>query len=157
MKQVRSKLYMETRVRYDNHEFRVENNPNGYLFSKGRYPTKITALDLPECFVYGYMYKRYGYISAQGVKQLVYVPDYSVTNHLHKYDSLFISYDKEIVPTDDNDFPGYSGFDYVISGSIIVDFVKAVAEYSDYDVSSIIAEIEKKTQWFGENNGEEKA
>ena len=89
--------------------------------------------------------------------RLVYVPDYSVTNHLHKYDSLFISYDKEIVPTDDNDFPGYSGFDYVISGSIIVDFVKAVAEYSDYDVSSIIAEIEKKTQWFGENNGEEKA
>ena len=152
MKQLRSKLYMETRVRFVNHEFRVDCDPNGYLFSKGRYPTKITALDLPDWYIYGYMYKHYGYISAQGIKHLVYVPDYTATNHLHKYDTLFISYDKEIIPSDNSEFPYYSGYDYVLYGPLIVDFVAAAAKFSDYDVSSITSELERKKQWYKENN-----
>ena len=154
MKQLRSKLYMETRVRFDNHEFRVDRDPNGYLFSKGRYPTKIMADDLPEWYLYGYMYKHYGYISAQGVKHLVYVPDYTATNHLHKYDTLFISYGKTIVPADNNEFPYNTGYDYVLNGHLIVDFLAAAATYSDYDISSIAAEVEKKKQWYKENNND---
>ena len=152
MKQLRSKLYMETRVRFDNHEFRVDRDPNGYLFSKGRYPTKITAEDLPDWYLYGYMYKHYGYISAQGVKHLVYVPDYTATNHLHKYDTLFISYDKTIVPADNNEFPYYTGYDYVLNGPLIVDFVTAAAKFSDYDTRQILIELERKELWYKENN-----
>lgn len=152
---IRSKLYMETRLHYANHKLQFEKDPDGYLFSRGRYPTKIKASDLPEHFVYGYLYKRHGYISAQGVKHLKYVPDYTVTNHLFKYDSLFISYDSEIVPAEANDSLLCSGYDYVISGPIIEDFVRAVGLHSDYDIASVLEGIESKKAWFRENNDEE--
>ena len=95
---IRSNLYMESKIVFVNRELTVKSDPNGYLYACGRYPTKILPEDLPEWFVYGYMYKRHGYISAKGVKHLCYTPNYFVDNHLHKYDTLYISYDKEIEP-----------------------------------------------------------
>ena len=155
MKQLRSKLYMETRVRYDNHEFRVENNPNGYLFSKGRYPTKITALDLPECFVYGYMYKRHGFISAAGVKHMLYVPNY-VFNHRYKDDTLYISYDASIQATaTERGLKLYEGWEHALSGRLIVEYVDAAAKYSGYDVADIRRELQRKSDWYDETFGKD--
>ena len=149
MKRIRSTLYMEThRVRQERRSL-FEPHPDGYLYSSGKYPTKIKAEDLPEWFVYGYINKSYGFISARGVKHLLYVPNYRVENHLFKYDSLLISYDNEIKPVKlDNGFEWYEGYDHVLDGSIIPSFVKAVSRFSDYDTSEIQLLLKEKCDWY---------
>ena len=84
---IKATRYMESRICHT--PLRVETDPDGHLFADGVFPTKLFASDLPEHFVYGYMYKRHGYISAAGVKHLLYVPNY-VFNHRHKDDTLYI-------------------------------------------------------------------
>ena len=81
-KKINSNLYMESKICWK--EFAVEYDPQGYLFSGGRYRTKILPEDLPKWFVYGYIYKRHGFISAKGVRYLLYAPNYTFNNHLHK-------------------------------------------------------------------------
>ena len=39
----------------------------------------------------------------------------------------------------------------MLSGSLIVDFVEATAEYSDYDITEIMKKIEKKKAWYEEH------
>ena len=63
---IRSNLYMESKIVFVKHELTVKSDPNGYLYACGRYPTKILPEDLPEWFVYGYMYKRHGQITYLG-------------------------------------------------------------------------------------------
>lgn len=151
---ISSTLYLESRV--CRRPFRFVPDPNGYLFSRGKHPTKILPSDLPAHFVYGYMYKRHGFIASAGVKHLVYVPNYTF-NHLYKYDDLYISYNGEINYTVyDQRFRYYQGYDHVISGPLIVDFVEKCANYSSYDVSEIRRELEKKRQWYEENYGDGK-
>ena len=149
MKRIRSTLYMEThRVRQDRRTL-LESHPDGFLYSHGKYPTKIKAEDLPEWFVHGYIYRSYGFISARGVKHLLYVPNYSVENHLFKYDNLFISYDEEINPVKlEKGFEWYEGYDHVLDGPIISRFIEAVERYSDYDVTDIRAMLDKKRDWY---------
>ena len=149
MKKLRSTLYMEThRVRQDRRTL-FETHPDGYLYSSGKYPTKIKAEDLPEWFVRGYIYKSYGFISARGVKHLLYVPNYRVENHLFKYDSLFISYDKEIKPVKlENGFEWYTGYDHVLDGPIISSYIEAVEQFSDYDTAEILTLLKKKSEWY---------
>lgn len=151
-KAIASTLYMESRICRG--EFRFVTDPNGYLFSYGKYPTKIFPSDLPEHFVYGYMHKRHGFIASAGVKHLLYVPNYSF-NHLYKYDDLYISYNEEITHTVyDHRFKYYQGFDHVVSGPVIVDFVESCARYSGYDVQKIRSELEKKKKWYEEHYGD---
>lgn len=140
---------METhRVRQDR-RIVLESHPDGFLYSGGKYPTKIKAEDLPEWFVHGYIYKSYGFISARGVKHLLYIPNYSVENHLFKYDNLFISYDKEIQPVKlENGFEWYTGYNHVLDGSIISPFIEAVAQYSDYDTTEIRTLLNQKRDWY---------
>lgn len=122
-----------------------KSDPSGYLLSGGKYRTKIRPEDLPEWYVFGYLYKRHGYISAKGVKHLVYRPNKS-WNHMLKDDFLFISYDKPIV-SENNSLTSYSGYDERIYGGIIVEFLKAAEKYSGYDISAIKAQIEDKRLW----------
>lgn len=149
MKRLRSTLYMEThRVRKDRRTV-LETHPDGFLYSGGKYPTKIKAEDLPEWFIHGYIYRSYGFISARGVKHLLYVPNYRVENHLFKYDNLFISYDKEIEPVKlDKGFEWYSGYDHVLDGPIIARFIEAVTHFSDYDTTEILTLLKKKSEWY---------
>jgi len=149
---------MESRIKWKRHEgFFTIKDPQGYLFSGGRYPTKILPQDLPEWFIYGYLYKRHGYISAKGVKHLVYRPNYAFDNHLHKDDFLYISYDTEIVPykTELNS-TGYKGYKHLVYGYMICEFVDAAEKFSDYDVQEIRREIEKKRAWYEERNANRK-
>lgn len=131
----------------------VVSDPNGYLFSYGRYPTKILPSDLPEWFVHGYMYKHHGYLSAKGVKHLLYVPNYVFDNHLHKYDTLYISYNTEIEPYEtEHGSIWYKGYDDAISGHLISKFVEAAGKYSGYDIKNIQKEIARKQAFYYEKN-----
>jgi len=148
---IRATLYMESKL--DRKTFTAVRDPDGYLFAAGSYPTKILPVDLPEWYVSGYMYKMQGHVSAKGVKHLLYVPNYVFDNHLHKYDALFISYDSPIEPIEDErGFKFYKGYDHVLGGYSLVDFVEAVGKYSDYDVHDLQAEIARKTAFFYERN-----
>lgn len=150
-KKIQATLYMESKLLLK--EWRVEHDPGGYLFAGGRYRTKILPADLPEWYVYGYLYKRHGYISAKDVKHLLYVPDYAFSNHLHKYDTLLISYDEDIEPFKSEDgFSWYKGYKHAIGGPLIVNFVEAVGKHSNYDVAEIRKELKRKREWYDERN-----
>jgi len=156
-KRIRATLYMESKLSLKASSISVERDPSGFLFAHGKYRTKILPKDLPEYSVHGYLYKRYGYISASGVKHLIYVPNYSFTNHLHKDDTLFISYNSIIEPYErENGFTWYKGYDEAVGGHLIVEFVDAAEKYSRYDVSDIKKEIQRKQSWFCERNPDEK-
>ena len=133
------------------------HDPDDYLFSQGRYRTKILESDLPEWYVKGYFGGgRHGWLSAKDVKYLLYEPNYHVKNHCYKYDNLYISYSAPIIYEDVDGqrsmFP--EGYDYVISRNFIVDFVEAVEKYSDVEVSQILSELHIKREWFNEHNPE---
>ena len=155
-KRINSTLYMDSKIVHKRGEsLSAVSDPDGYLFAYGRYPTKILPSDLPEWYVYGYIYKRHGYLSAKGVKHLLYVPNYTVENHLHKYDTLYISYDAEIEP--DKTERGsiwYKGYNDAIGGSLIPEFVEAAGKYSGYDVKNIQKEIARKEAFYYERNPE---
>lgn len=152
-KRIVSTLYMESRIRHN--PLRAETDPDGHLFADGQYRTKIYASDLPEHFVYGYLYKRHGFISAAGVKHMMYVPDY-IFNHLHKYDTLYISYDEPIrLDAGDHGLKLYEGCKHAVSGPLIIDFVDAAEKYSGYDVAEIRSEIKRKSDWYEEKYGKD--
>ena len=153
MRTPRAKLYMCDKIKHVKKELMIEKLPHGYLYADGRFPTKILPEDLPEWYVFGYMYKRHGYLSAKGVKHLLYKPNYWVDNHCHKYDTLYISYDKPIEPYEvEHGSTWYKGYDHAIGGNLIYDFVKAAGKFSSCDVSDMLREIEKKRAWYYENN-----
>lgn len=148
-KRIVSTLYMESHIFHN--PLRTEKDPDGHLFADGRFKTKIYASDLPEHFVYGYLYKRHGFISALGVKHMLYVPNY-IFNHRHKYDSLYISYDAPIqAVADDHGRVLYDGWKHIVDGPLILDFVNAAEKFSRYDVTQIRREIKKKSDWYDEN------
>ena len=156
-KNINATLYMESRISWKKHENVVDTDPDGYLFADGKYRTKILPADLPEWFVYGYLYKRHGYISAKGVKHLLYVPNYTFDNHLHKYDTLYISYNEKIEPYEsDHGHVFYKGYDDAIGGNLIIDFVRAAKKHSDYDINEIWNEILRKQDWYYEKHPEER-
>lgn len=152
-KRIASTLYMESRIRHN--PLRAEEDPDGHLFADGRYKTKIYASDLPEHFIYGYLYKRHGFISAAGVKHMLYVPNF-IFNHRHKYDSLYISYDEPIcTAAGDHGIRLYEGYKHVVDGPMILDFVDAAEQYSGYDVTEIRRELKRKSDWYDEKYGKE--
>ena len=133
----------------------IEYDSSGFLFAQGKYRTKILPEDLPEYFVHGYLYKRYGYISAIGVSHLVYVPNYVFTNHLYKDDMLLISYKDTIESYEtEGGFSWYKGYDELVSGHLIEKFVDAAEKYSQYNVDDIRKEIQRKEAWYYEHNPE---
>jgi len=156
-KQINATLYMESKIVYKRNEGNVViSNPDGCLFAHGKYSTKILPSDLPEWYIYGYMYKRHGYMSAKGVKHLLYVPNYVFYNHLHKYDTLYISYNAEIEPYEtEYGSIWYKGYDHAIGSSLIAEFVEAAGKYSDYDVTNIQKEIARKREFYYDKNPEE--
>jgi hypothetical protein len=94
--------------------------------------------------------EKHVYISAKGVKYLVFIPTYN--NHLNKDDLLYISYDTPIVP--DTRSPSgkwLHGYAHILYGGIVSDYLKAVAKYSRYDVKPIQKQIEEKSKWYHSN------
>lgn len=108
-----------------------------------------TYAEIPDWYVFGRFYKHWGYLSAKGVKSLVYEPN-RFSNHMFKDDFLYISYDAQIVPNPDRQttWYKYTGFDEYIYGSAIISFLRAAENYSGYDITEIKAQIEEKRLWF---------
>ena len=146
-----SKVYLTTHRNPKTHMY--EPDADGYLFAKGLYRTKIRPEDLPEWYVEGQLYHQDGYISAKGVKCLLYKPNY-IMPHLHKDDLLFISYDKPIEP-DDEGVQGiwYHGYDHIVWGGMILPFLQACKAYSGYNISAIMDEVKNKEQWYEKHYG----
>ena len=78
---------------------RYVSNEDGTLFS-GHYRTKIKPEDLPEWYLYGRYYKRFGYMSTKGITDMLYIPS-RFSNHYLKDDFLLISYGGSITEVTD--------------------------------------------------------
>ena len=153
-KRITAPFYTETKVGIKSlfHDTRL---PNGYLYSKGKYKTNITAEDLPEHYIYGWIFKVMGYISVLGVKDIVFKPNYRI-NHLHKDDFLYISYDKPIVEMkDQHGYDFREGYDALLYGHMILEFIRAVRKYQSYDIEPIADGVKKKEAFFREKYPEE--
>lgn len=153
-KRIIAPFYTETKVGLKSlfHDTRL---PNGYLYSKGEYKTKITAEDLPEHYIYGWIFKVQGYISVLGIKDMVYKPNYHI-NHLHKDDFLYVSYNEPITESKENF--GYEikeGYDALLWGHMIIDFIRAIRKYQSYDIEPIADEIKKKEAFYREKYPED--
>lgn len=126
---------------------------NPFLYSRGRYPTKITAADLPEDYIEirsRVLWYMTGYIKTSGIVDMVY--EEARFNHMFKDDCLTISYKEKLrTETYEHGFTRYVNYDASICGNSIVDIVLAAEIYSDYDTSEIRRQIEEKRIWFRDN------
>ena len=82
----KNNLYMLTRYKRIEGHLCTISNDDGTLFS-GCFKTKIRPTDLPEWYLYGRYYKRWGYMSTKGIVDMVYRPNLHV-NHFLKDDFL---------------------------------------------------------------------
>lgn len=146
-------LYMLTRFKLIDGHICTIANEDGTLFS-GRYKTKMHPTDLPEWYLYGRYYKRWGYMSTKGIVDMVYRPNLHV-NHFLKDDFLYISYKEKIEPVTEEDekndrmlrFEEYKGYDEVVFGSEIIDILKGARLYSGFNITPIIEQIKEKEKW----------
>ena len=153
-KRIKAPFYTETKVGLKAF-FQDTRLPNGYLYSKGEYKTKITAEDLPEHYIHGWIFKVQGYISVLGVKDIAYYAN-SHIKHLHKDDHLYISYKDRITQeADERGHMCYHGYDAVLWGYMIVDFIRAVRKYHSYNIEPIALQVKKKERFFREKYPEE--
>lgn len=93
-KRISAPFYTETKLGIRNMR-QDTRQPDGSLYARGRYATKIKSEDLPEHYIEGMVFKVNGYISVLGIKDIVYKPNYHI-NHMHRDDFLYISYDRPI-------------------------------------------------------------
>lgn len=90
-----SNWYSVDVIKRINGVLQYSKDENGYLFSNARYKTKIKPEDLPESYIWGRYYKRWGYLNAEGVVDVYYIPN-KCFNHFLRDDNLFISYGPKI-------------------------------------------------------------
>lgn len=123
---------------------------NPYLYSHGRYATKITADDLPEDYVEirsRVLWYMTGYIKLSGVVDMAYKP--SMLNHMFKDDLIYISYKEKLRKERDSfGLDSFVNYDICVSGWSIVDIVLGAGIYSGYDTTEIREQIEKKRIYF---------
>lgn len=135
----------------------VLNTDSPYLFARGRYPTKITAEDLPEDYIeVRSRVIRYttGYFKTSGIVDMKY--QRSNLNHLFKDDYLYVSY-SEPLKCEKNRF-GFNdvvNYDICLCGNCIIPFILAAEKYSGIDTTNIRKQIEEKRKWFKENYRED--
>ena len=124
----------------------------GYLFS-GSYKTKIRPEDLPEWYLHGRYYKRFGYMSTKGITDMLYIPS-RFSNHYLKDDCLLISYGGKIEPNPEYVEHGYHekyiGWDERVWGGEIVTILRGVRKYSGYDIEPFIEQLKWKKQYMHE-------
>ena len=153
-KRIKAPFYTETKLGIGN-MFKDTKLPNGWLYSKGRNATKITAADLPEHYIPMTVFKVLGYISVFGIVDIKYRPNYRI-NHMHRDDFLYISYSTPIKgETDQYGHVRYYDYDALLYGGSIVLFIRAVRRFQSYDIEPIAAEVDKKERYFIEKHPEE--
>lgn len=155
-KKLRNNLYTTQKLSRVNGQLKYITNEDGTLFS-GPYKTKIMPEDLPEWYIYGRYYKRFGYLSTKGITDMLYLPNMHF-NHFLKDDCLLIAYGGEIkeIPGESLALIGrYAGYDEYVCGTEIIEILKGARKYSGYDISSFIEKIKEKKSWLIEKFPEE--
>lgn len=126
---------------------------NPYLYSCGRYKTKITENDLPEDYIPIHsrsIWYMHGFLKTSGIVDMDYT--YCKENHLFKDDYIYISYTEKLVSeTNSWGYRDIKNYDVCISGNDIVDIVLAAEKYSGFDTSEIRKMIEEKRVWLRDN------
>lgn len=138
-------LYTIEDIKFIDHHHRYVRNEDGTLFS-GVYRTKIKPEDLPEWYLFGRYYKRFGYMSTKGITDLLYIPS-RFSNHYLKDDCLLISYGGKITETTDPEisrYERYEGWDERVWGSEIVTILRGARKYSGYDITPFIEKLKWK-------------
>ncbi len=145
MKRLNQRLYTIQKIGRVDGELQYIENPDGYLWAQSTYATKIKAEDLPEWFIYGRYYKRWGYLSSKGVTDMVYVPNTWI-NHFIRDDCLLIAYGGKITkkPEEKSRWDTYEGVDERIWGSEILYFLRGARKHSGYDITELVAQIQAK-------------
>ncbi|MCX4292075.1 MAG: hypothetical protein OSJ36_09840 [Odoribacter sp.] len=148
-KRIKGHLYFLQDLRRVKGVYRYVGTDDGTLFSANYGRTKIYASELPEWFVYGRFYKRFGYLSTKGIKAVRYVPNWH-SNHFLKDDHLQISYDKT-----ESELGDYWEDTTWVWGSEILDVLKGAQIYSTYDITPIICQLKEKVEWLRKAHPEE--
>lgn len=153
-KKLNNNLYFAEQIVWNGGRW-YKKNSDGALFS-GVYKTKIYPEDLPEWYLFGRYYKRFGYMSTKGIKDMVYKPS-KWSNHFLKDDFLFISYSGKITKTENpqSSLDDYDGYDRMVYGHEILEILKGAREYSGYDISTFIEQLKEKKKWMAEHFPEE--
>ncbi|MBR6770871.1 MAG: hypothetical protein IKM28_06475 [Lachnospiraceae bacterium] len=142
-------LYTVEDLKFLNGRWQYVRSEDGTLFS-GPYRTKIKPEDLPEWYVYGRYYKRFGYMSTKGITDMLYIPN-RFSNHYLKDDCLLISYGGKIreaeIPEGGTISERYKGWDEWVWGSEIVSILKGARRYSGYDIEAFIQKLKWKKEW----------
>ena len=127
---------------------RYVTNEDGTLFS-GHYRTKIRPEDLPEWYLYGRYYKRFGYMSTKGITDMLYIPS-RFSNHYLKDDCLLISYGGSITEVTDPDlsaYERYQGWNERVWGNEIITILRGARKYSGYDIQPFIEKLKWKKEY----------
>lgn len=126
--------------------------PNGYLYSKGLYPTKITPTDLPSKYIPLTIFKANGYLSLEGIKDVVYKPSHHL-NRLHQDDFLYISYNAPIgVSVNNLGFREYHNYDVILFGGSIVKFIRAIQQAQTFNIEPVAEKVKKAERLFLKNH-----
>jgi len=153
----RNTLYTIQDLKIRDGHLRYVQNEDGTLFS-GVYKTKIKPEDLPEWYLYGRYYKRFGYMSTKGITDLLYIPN-RFSNHFLKDDYLLISYTGTIREVENPSgkliMERYEGWDERVWGSEIITILKGARKYSGYDIRPIITKLKWKKGWLQSKYPEE--
>lgn len=128
------------KVKFNSNIYTSEDyNLNGYtsiepyLYSNFSYKTKLCETDLPEWYVHGRYYKRFGYLSSKGIKSLKYFPN-MLFNHYLRDDVLRIEYeDNKIIRVD---------------GWNIANMILAIERYSDLDLTYLKRKVNFKASYY---------
>lgn len=150
-----SKIYANvyTKGRFGKEFREIIDTNNEYLYSNGRYPTKIKKKDLPEDYIEfcsRVIWYMTGYIKTSGIVEI----DYKATqiNHLFKDDYLYISYKEKLKTERDNwGFEKYINYDICICGNDIIPIVLAIKKYSNINIDVVKRKINSKVDWYREN------
>ena len=154
MNRFKRNIYSIERLVWKNHQLYSITNEDGTLFS-GNHKTKIFEEDLPEWYVFGRYYKRWGFLSTKGITDLLYIPNLWI-NHFLKDDCLLIAYGGKIERNPDlNSFEKYVGFDERVWGNEILDVLKGAERFSDYDISAIVEQLRDKKRILIEKHPDE--
>ena len=156
MARINSNWY--TKGKFDTKIFRntIDTN-NKFLYSKGRYPTKIREEDLPKDyakFQSRTIWYMTGFVRTSGVKDLYYT--YIKENHLFKDDYLYISYDKKIEKAKDKyGYEEIMNYDFLICGGNNIDVLFAIEKNSNINTREVRNKIKEKFEWWKENEKED--
>ena len=127
---------------------RSVTNEDGTLFS-GHYRTKIRPEALPEWYLYGRFYKRFGYMSTKGITDMLYIPN-RFSNHYLKDDCLLISYGgsiTEVTAPELSAYERYQGWNERVWGNEIITILRGARKYSGCDIRPFIEKLKWKKEY----------